>query len=579
MATYKTPGVFVEEIPALAASVAGVETAITGFVGYTEKAVFADGTSATMKPVRITSLLEYQTIFGGPKEETFTVTLTTGPSGNNVIATGPTTDSGALSKYILYYQLQMFFANGGGTCYIVSVDNYSVAINQTTLLNNIIKFEQIDEITLLCVPESVWGNDTERLNINTEMLKQANRLQDRFAVMDVLHTTGKSIFQDAQNFRNLNTGADNLKYGAAYYPALKTGLSYFYQDTGVTIVDSRSPVPLPSYPSPYNKLNFIANGSTVPAVAAGGSIQVTTAAGLTNNSITVNNIVVASPANFTVVTGNNNATALNLFNAIIAMVPSVTATLSTDTITLTATIPGAAGNITITTTGTGVALAGMTGGVNAIVNVLPDKILYNAITTEIQKYILELYPSASMAGVYARVDGERGVWKAPANVGLFLTSAPTIQITNGDQENLNVDSTSGKSINAIRTFTGRGTLVWGARTLAGNDNEWRYVNVRRLFLYAEESIKKATEFVVFEANDKPTWERLKGMIGAFLTNLWRDGGIVGSKPEDAFFVNVGLGTTMTPQDILEGKLIVEIGLAASRPAEFIILRFMHKLQE
>ncbi len=138
---------------------------------------------------------------------------------------------------------------------------------------------------------------------------------------------------------------------------------------------------------------------------------------------------------------------------------------------------------------------------------------------------------------------------------------------------------NGKAVNAIRSFTGRGILVWGARTLAGNDNEWRYVPVRRLFIYVEESIKKATEFVVFEPNDGNTWLRVKTMIQNFLLNLWKDGALAGAVPDDAFFVKVGLGETMTSQDILEGKLIIEIGMAAVRPAEFIILKFSHKLQE
>jgi uncharacterized protein len=144
---------------------------------------------------------------------------------------------------------------------------------------------------------------------------------------------------------------------------------------------------------------------------------------------------------------------------------------------------------------------------------------------------------------------------------------------------MNVDPGSGKSVNAIRFFTGKGVLVWGARTLAGNDNEWKYVNVRRFFNFAEESIKKGTERFVFEPNDANTWVKVKAMIENFLTNQWRGGALAGAKPEDAFFVKVGLGETMTAQDILDGKLIIEIGMAVVRPAEFIILRFSHKMQQ
>jgi hypothetical protein len=152
-------------------------------------------------------------------------------------------------------------------------------------------------------------------------------------------------------------------------------------------------------------------------------------------------------------------------------------------------------------------------------------------------------------------------------------------VTSAQQENLNVDATSGKSINVIRKFAGKGIIVWGARTLAGNDNEWRYVPVRRLFIFVEESVKKATEFVVFEPNDANTWLRTKTMIENFLTGLWRDGALAGAKPEQAFYVKVGLGETMTALDILEGRMNIEIGMAAVRPAEFIILKFSHKLQE
>ena len=148
-----------------------------------------------------------------------------------------------------------------------------------------------------------------------------------------------------------------------------------------------------------------------------------------------------------------------------------------------------------------------------------------------------------------------------------------------DQQDLNVDTNSGKSINAIRAFTGKGTLVWGARTLMGNDNEWRYVPVRRFFNMAEESIKKSTAWAVFEPNDANTWSKVRSMITNYLFDKWREGALQGSTPDEAFFVHVGLGKTMTPQDVLEGIMRVKIGMAVVRPAEFIILEFSHKLPE
>ena len=207
-----------------------------------------------------------------------------------------------------------------------------------------------------------------------------------------------------------------------------------------------------------------------------------------------------------------------------------------------------------------------------------NNIHYNKILKILSDQRVIFPPSAAIAGAYASVDRERGIWKAPANISLQAVVAPVIQVTTEDQEGLNIDST-GKSINAIRSFPGSGTLVWGARTLDGNSNEWRFIPVRRLFISVEESVKKATAFAVFEPNDISTWLKVKGMIDSYLYTLWERGALQGTKPEQAYFVNVGLGKTMTTDDILAGKLIVEIGLAAVRPAEFIILRFSHKLAE
>ena len=207
-----------------------------------------------------------------------------------------------------------------------------------------------------------------------------------------------------------------------------------------------------------------------------------------------------------------------------------------------------------------------------------DLVMYNLLKLEIEKLTLTLPPSTSVAGIYARVDSIRGVWKAPANESVNSTMEPSIKITHEQQEDLNVH-TSGKSINAIRSFAGKGIMVWGARTLAGNDNEWRYVPVRRFFNMVEESVKKATEQFVFEPNDANTWVKVRAMIENFLILQWRAGALTGAKPDQAFYVRVGLGETMSADDILNGIMNVEIGMAAVRPAEFIILKFSHKMQE
>jgi phage tail sheath protein FI len=206
-----------------------------------------------------------------------------------------------------------------------------------------------------------------------------------------------------------------------------------------------------------------------------------------------------------------------------------------------------------------------------------DNALYALAQSAIRDMTCKMPPSSTMAGVYAAMDRDRGVWRAPANVSLANVSKPTIAFTNVEQDQMNVDPTAGKSVNAIRPFIGKGTLVWGARTLAGNDNEWRYINVRRFFIFVEESVNKACAQFVFDSNDANTWVRVQGMIENFLTTQWRAGALQGAKAEDAFYVAVGLGKTMTALDILEGRMIVEIGMAAVRPAEFIILRFSHKM--
>jgi hypothetical protein len=188
-----------------------------------------------------------------------------------------------------------------------------------------------------------------------------------------------------------------------------------------------------------------------------------------------------------------------------------------------------------------------------------------------------LPPSAAMAGIYTQIDATRGVWNAPANIGFTSVIGPTVPISNKMQEDLNVPIT-GYAVNAIRDFVGRGTLVWGARTLDGNSNDWRYIQVRRTLIYIEQSVELALNKFVFEPNVAQTWVTVATMIGAFLRGLWSQGGLMGATPEEAYSVLCGLGSTMTAQDVLEGRMIVQIKLQMVRPAEFIILTFKQQMQ-
>lgn len=204
---------------------------------------------------------------------------------------------------------------------------------------------------------------------------------------------------------------------------------------------------------------------------------------------------------------------------------------------------------------------------------------YNHILEEVRANLNELPPSGAMAGLYTAVDNSRGVWKSPANISVSSVNAPSVNVSHEGQETLNVDAISGKSINVIRSFPGIGTLVWGGRTLDGNSQDWRYINVRRTLIMIEQSLKLATRAYVFEPNDANTWITVKGMMINFLGNLWKQGALAGSSPEQAFDVQVGLGATMTPTDILDGKMLISVKVAIVRPAEFIVITFQQKMQE
>jgi hypothetical protein len=432
---FKTPGVYVQEVPTLPPSVAEVATAIPAFIGYTEK-----GTPATVEIAKINSLLEYEQRFGKAKPTSFSTNAegVVQPLASNVPETP------------LWYAMSMYFRNGGGRCYVVSIDNYEATRTVARYDAGLKALEAQDEPTLIVMPEAVGLGQSDFNSVCQAVLAHCQKMGDRFAILDVRQG-------DIAAFRD-GVGTEALMYGASYHPHLKTALLHAYDEQSVKIGDN-------------------AEAPTLASLKASNTAK------------------------------------------------------------------------------------------------------YNDIKKQLAEQRVELPPSAAIAGVYVSVDRDRGVWKAPANVPLLSVIGPTIQVTHDEQEQLNIDPASGKSINAIRAFSGRGTMVWGARTLAGNDNDWRYVNIRRLFIMVEESAKKSTSFAVFEANDASTWLKVKGILESYLYGLWEQGALQGATLEAAFYVNVGLGKTMTQQDVLEGRMVIEIGIAAVRPAEFIVLRFSHKLPE
>ena len=475
MATYKTPNVYVEEISVFPPSVAEVETAIPAFVGHTEQAQRNKKGDLTKRPTRISSMQEFRRLFGGAFAEALTVNIQKDLEGK---LTGTVDDTEP--KYLLYYCMEMFYANGGGPCYIVSVGDYETGVSETTLAEGVEAIRKEDEPTLIVVPEAVMISSQEKYApVVQAVLKQCGDLRDRFAIIDVRR--GDALL-DGSGWEGTRKqyGMSYLKYGAAYYPFLKTSLNFYLKES-----DEKVP---------------------------GENVKVKTA------------VTKPKPTDTD---------------------PNATEVVKKDS-----------------------KLADMT----------EQTEFYNFARAKLGEHYVVLPPSAAVAGIYSRTDRDRGVWKAPANVSLNNVVEPVVKINDEMQDGMNVDPTSGKSINAIRSFMGKGNLVWGARTLAGNDNEWRYVPVRRLFNMVEESVKKSTYWAVFEPNDANTWAKVRGMIENYLTQKWREGALAGATPKDAFFVRCGLGTTMDSQDILEGRMNVEIGMAAVRPAEFIILKFSHKLQ-
>jgi len=491
--TYKTPGVYVEEISKLPPSVAQVETAIPAFIGYTKNSTYK-GMTLTAKPKRIKSLAEFVEIFGAASP----AMIHTGSDDGIKIKkeNGEFKLDSALAdpflslNYRMYYSLQLYFGNGGGPCYIVSCGDYKLdnSVDDEEMATALKALKKEDEPTMIIFTDAASLSVlSEYYGLYISALQQCADLMDRVVIIDLLHLDPADVDQKAEDIAFSDLGKDltgfrsgiginSLSYGAAYFPWLKTSLDYFIDESAIKIL------PL---------------GTDIPA----------------------DTVLRKNPAEGKTTPSDDDAKK-SLYHA--------------------------------------------------------QSSIYAMIKKEISKFQVISPPSPAIAGVYAMVDSTRGVWKAPANVSLNYVKEPAFKIDDEDQRDMNVTAT-GKSVNAIRTFTGKGVLVWGARTLAGNDNEWRYISVRRFYNMVEESVKKATEPFVFEPNDANTWVKVRAMIENFLILQWRQGALMGAKPEEAFFVHVGLGETMTALDILEGRMIIEIGMAVVRPAEFIILRFSHKM--
>ncbi|MBI1227575.1 MAG: phage tail protein [Bacteroidetes bacterium] len=646
---YKTPGVYVEEISKFPPSIAAVETAIPAFIGYTEKAQKVTVGDRLNKPTKIGSIAEYVEIFGGGAKPTVS-NVTLDDSNNFKSAT-------LANQFYLFDSLRLFYANGGGDCYIVAVATYDTAAFTASEFTDpgkgILALETVDEPTILVCPDnSLLTTANHFYDVYQEALKQCGNLMDRVGLFDL-----KQNDPLGADFRT-GIGINNLRYGAAYSPWLVVNMpkniryrdfsSVIFKETVATTLGGlTSDTAIQTQIASFEQV--IADGDLITAASTtlkGGSPSLRErfdtldtaykAAKTAPNAMAVVNflfdfarqletLIGAGAGSLTNADFKNDMSALvtstwkGIFTTLIShdkematKVGSYTARFSLLPVPANAawgdifgaSQPGDSSVITLPNTDPVAArldqimpsirtvfesinatwISGVAGAITKLESdkhdgLLQSSSIYKTIITGIQNTNTSMPPSGAVAGIYAFVDRTRGVWKAPANVSLSSVIGPKDTFTSSQLDALNVDVNAGKSINAIRSFTGKGTLIFGARTLAGNDNEWRYVSVRRFFNMVEESTKKATEQFVFEPNDANTWIKVQAMIENFLNSLWRVGALQGAKPEHAYYVAVGLGKTMTPLDILEGRMIIEIGMAAVRPAEFIILRFSHKMAE
>lgn len=544
-----TPGVYIEEKSAFPNSAVPVATAVPAFIGYTERAE-RNEKPLLLRPTKVSSFGEYLQFFGGPPVTKFTIL----PSEGSTVPFSLTIKE---SYFTLHSQMKMFFANGGSDCYIVSVGAYTKedgtpnAISLETLQAGIAPLLKEMEPTLLVVPEAVHApvgttstdEDVKAISLlYREILKHCGvDMRDRFAIIDVWMSPeaadepGFNISEDLNRFRE-GIGTESLQWGAAYFPWLHTSA------VG---------------PSEVSLLN-IDNIGTVDDIKP-----------FANDTFNENGEIVDHAKFKTDFVDGKPSTLLGIIDQALnqAVLDGLTKAGSATQIKETLFTP-----LTAIDTGDASAVDEADSSLQAL------SPAYKEIMRDLRRKLNLLPPSAAMAGIYSMVDNNTGVFQSPANVSVSSTISPAVNISSEQQEDMNVPI-SGKAVNAIRTFPGRGVLVWGARTLDGNSQDWRYISVRRTVIFIEQSIKYAAESYVFEPNTASTWANMKAMLVNFLTNVWQSGALAGAAPEDAFSVDVGLGSTMTPVDILDGYMRFSVKVAVTRPAEFIVITFVQKMQQ
>jgi phage tail sheath protein FI len=575
MATYRqrtTPGVYVTELDAFPNSVVGVQTAIPGFIGYTQKAELS-GKPIYFTPTKITSLADYEQIFGTGFKPTYNIedvspdvartrrtaavqedsatdnydfsclrqTAASLPDWDmtyykfsrvdvtpSLQQISPFTDMfeigdlrvAELPEFNLYNALRLFYANGGGTCYIVSVGQYyedgtPATVSYEALKKGLDAMREQSGPTMLVIPDAVLlepiGKDLPTSDSFYQLCRDMlNQCAERQDRVAILDVYGAGTLdqQSVDWTRQMDTLIENFQKGVGDN-FLKYGMAYF----------------------PFLVTSIVQPGEVdYTGVNIGDQVQLGRLQGILDDQADL------------LYKGQQQETVKDYVAQIATVNPN-------DKVAVTRLNQN-------------------------LVNAIP---LLKQMEDIMALKMSLMPPSAAMAGVYTFTDGTRGVWNAPANVTLNQVITPNVSLDNEQQGGLNVPL-NGKAINVIRQFVGRGPVVWGARTLDGNSNDWRYIQVRRTLIYIEQSIEAALQPFVFAANDGKTWVAVTAMVSNFLQGLWSQGGLMGAKADEAFTVNCGLGSTMTPLDILEGYMIVQVTLQMIRPAEFIELTFKQKMQ-
>jgi hypothetical protein len=495
--TLATPGVYIEEKSSFGSSVVPVQTSIPAFIGYTGKAT-RGSKDLTNVPTRISSLGQFEELFGGPPTTKFNIE-------SDDSAVGFKLSFVEESRFLLHSSMRLFYANGGADCYIVSVGGYDEKIDAAKLNDptggGLTALEKFLEPTILVIPDAILLDENDCYSLQAAMLQHCGyKLKNRFAILDVYEGAKERTFDDddaVDKFRN-GVGSNFLQWGASYYPFLDT-----------TIVSK-------------SEIDFtrIANLDVLTEVLSKEVAQ----------NLEADNITAARAEGIT------------------AEIDKLADTTDSDAVN----------------------------SLNSTLTVISPSL--NLILAEISEMLNVLPPSPAMAGAYTMVDSSASVAQSPANISLGSVISPVININNDNQEELNLPL-NGKAVNAIRTFQGKGVLVWGARTLEGNSKDYRYVSVRRTMTFLEQSIKSAAEAFVFAPNNATTWSTLRATVSSFLANQWQSGLLAGQSAEDAFSVEIGLGATMTPNDILDGVLKMTIKVAITRPAEFIVITFEQQQQK